>query len=51
MFDHYKTRAFIASLPQKPDDLYLATDGSWSTPYYEPHRLKFRERQVFAGKG
>ncbi len=49
MFDHYKTRAFIASLAQKPDDQYLASDGSWTTPYYEPFRLKFRERQVFAG--
>jgi phosphatidylserine/phosphatidylglycerophosphate/cardiolipin synthase-like enzyme len=49
MFDHYKTRAFIASLPQKPDDRYLASDGSWTIPYYESFRLKFREREVFAG--
>jgi phosphatidylserine/phosphatidylglycerophosphate/cardiolipin synthase-like enzyme len=49
MFDHYKTRKFIADLQQTPDDQFLAEDGSWSKPYYEPFRLKFRERQVFGG--
>lgn len=49
MFDHYKTRAFIASLDLAPDNQYLASDGSWSIPYYEPARLKCRERLVFGG--
>ncbi|MBA3779856.1 MAG: hypothetical protein H0X16_11285, partial [Chloroflexi bacterium] len=49
MFDHYKTRAFIASLEQTPDNQYLAEEGSWTIPYYEPYRLKFRERVVFGG--
>lgn len=49
MFDHYKTRSFIASLDSTPDDQYLTTDGSWTTPYYEPFRLKCRERLVFGG--
>ncbi|MDO8485433.1 MAG: phospholipase D-like domain-containing protein [Candidatus Limnocylindrales bacterium] len=49
MFDHYKTRTFIASLQQSPDDQYLAEDGSWSTPYYQSYRLKYRERRVFGG--
>jgi phosphatidylserine/phosphatidylglycerophosphate/cardiolipin synthase-like enzyme len=49
MFDHYKTRKFLADLQQTPDDEFLAEDGSWSKPYYEPFRLKFRERQVFGG--
>jgi phosphatidylserine/phosphatidylglycerophosphate/cardiolipin synthase-like enzyme len=49
MFDHYKTRAFIASLEANPDDQYLASNGGWTVPYYEPFRLKFRERVVFGG--
>jgi phosphatidylserine/phosphatidylglycerophosphate/cardiolipin synthase-like enzyme len=49
MFDHYKTRKFIAGLDQSPDDQYLAEDGSWSVPYYQSYRLKFRERVVFGG--
>ena len=49
MFDHYKTRKFIADLQQAPDDQFLAEDGSWCRPYYESFRLKFRERQVFGG--
>jgi hypothetical protein len=49
MFDHYKTRKFLADLQQAPDDQFLAEDGSWSKPYYESFRLKFRERQVFGG--
>lgn len=49
MFDHYKTRAFIAGLDESPDNQYLAEDGTWSTPYYQDYRLKFRERLVFGG--
>ena len=49
MFDHYKTRRFIANLQVAPDDQYLAEEGSWAIPFYEPHRLKFRERLVFGG--
>ncbi len=49
MFDHYKTRRFIAGLDQAPDDQYLAEDGSWSVPYYQSYRLKYRERLVFGG--
>jgi phosphatidylserine/phosphatidylglycerophosphate/cardiolipin synthase-like enzyme len=49
MFDHYKTRAFIASLDESPDDQYLAEDGTWTIPYYQSYRLKYRERRVFAG--
>ena len=49
MFDHYKTRSFISSLDSTPDEQYLATDGSWTVPYYEDFRLKSRERLVFAG--
>lgn len=49
MFDHYKTRSFIASLDSTPDEQYLASDGSWTMPYYESFRLKCRERIVFGG--
>lgn len=49
MFDHYKTRSFIAGLGATPDDQYLAGDGSWTIPYYESFRLKCRERLVFGG--
>ncbi len=49
MFDHCKTRKYIADLQQAPDDQFLAEDGSWATPYYQSFRLKFRERQVFGG--
>jgi len=49
MFDHYKTRKYLADLQQAPDNQFLAEDGSWSRPYYESFRLKFRERQVFGG--
>jgi phosphatidylserine/phosphatidylglycerophosphate/cardiolipin synthase-like enzyme len=49
MFDHYKTRAYISSLDAKPDQQYLAADGSWTIPYYESFRLKCRERLVFSG--
>jgi phosphatidylserine/phosphatidylglycerophosphate/cardiolipin synthase-like enzyme len=51
MFDHYKTRSFIASLDTAPDDQYLASDGSWTIPYFENFRLKCRERIVFGGNG
>lgn len=49
MFDHYKTRSFIQGLEANPDDQILASDGSWSIPYYEPFRRKCRERIVFGG--
>ncbi|HEX4898372.1 MAG TPA: phospholipase D-like domain-containing protein, partial [Candidatus Limnocylindrales bacterium] len=49
MFDHYKTRSFIQSLGENPDGQLLATEGSWTIPYYEPFRRKCRERIVFGG--
>ncbi len=48
MFDHYKTRAFIAGLEQNPEDVLLAETGDWSRRYYTPCNLKCMERKVFA---
>jgi phosphatidylserine/phosphatidylglycerophosphate/cardiolipin synthase-like enzyme len=49
MFDHYKTRAFIAGLEQDPGNALLAETGDWSARYYTPCNLKCMERRVFAG--
>jgi phosphatidylserine/phosphatidylglycerophosphate/cardiolipin synthase-like enzyme len=50
MFDHYKTRSFIAGLNAAPDNQYLVGDGSWTVPYYESFRLKCRRANRVRGQ-
>lgn len=49
MFDHYKFRDYLKRAKKQTSARYLVEDESWTTPYYDPKKSKYRERQVFAG--
>jgi len=49
MFDHYKFRDYLKRAKKRTSERYLAEDESWTRPYYDRKKGKYRERQVFAG--
>jgi phosphatidylserine/phosphatidylglycerophosphate/cardiolipin synthase-like enzyme len=52
LYSHYRFRAFAQEQAREgktPQKLFLATDNSWTEPYYNPKSVKRQERLMFAG--
>lgn len=51
LYSHYRFRAFVAQQKRNgrpPRRLYLTEDDAWLMPFYDPARIKMKERLLFA---
>ena len=52
LYTHYRFRAFAQEAAREgrpPQKLFLATDNSWTKPFYDANSIKRQERLMFAG--